>query len=129
MSTIVPLFTITLLNCPLLLGDIVVGIFVLLIGLGFGVVALGDFFLLVRVSYSLNVKKGRNACALLTLFLPQSLVKVSRLYRSTGASFSKAQAEFASGVMRNEHVRGAAADVVGSAVRAQLSNPSGGPRF
>ena len=57
-------------------------------------------------------------------------LKVSRLYRSTGASFSKAQAEFTSGVMRNEHVRGAAADVVGSAVRAQMSNPSGtGPRF
>ena len=33
--------------------------------------------------------------------------------------------------MRNEHVRGAAADVVGSAVRAQMSNPGGttGPRF
>ncbi|XP_046639643.1 secretory carrier-associated membrane protein 2-like [Daphnia pulicaria] len=85
-------------------GDLAVGILVLLIGLGFGVVALGDFLLLVRVS---------------------------RLYRSTGASFSKAQAEFTSGVMRNEHVRGAAADVVGSAVRAQMSNPSGGtgPRF
>lgn len=57
-------------------------------------------------------------------------LKVSRLYRSTGASFSKAQAEFTSGVMRNEHVRGAAADVVGSAVRAQMSNSSStGPRF
>ena len=59
-----------------------------------------------------------------------NIPQVSRLYRSTGASLTKARDEFTSGVMRNEHVRGAAADVVGSAVRSQLNNPSGsGPRF
>lgn len=85
-------------------GDIAVGVIVLLIGIGFGVAAFGDFLLLVRVS---------------------------RLYRSTGASFSKARTEFTTGVMSNEHVRGAAGEVVGSAIRAQMGQSASGtgPRF
>jgi len=83
-----------------------------------------------RQSKKFFLDNPRILCAVQHQLFAYSL-KVSRLYRSTGASFSKAQAEFTSGVMRNEHVRGAAADVVGSAVRAQMSNPSGGtgPRF
>lgn len=44
-----------------------------------------------------------------------------RIYRSTGASFQKAQAEFASGVMKNDAVRGAAADVASNAARGAVS--------
>ena len=55
-------------------------------------------------------------------------MQVSRLYRSTGASLSKAQAEFTSGVLGNEHVRGVATDVVSQTIRNQMSNTTA-PRF
>uniref|UniRef100_T1IWS0 Secretory carrier-associated membrane protein n=1 Tax=Strigamia maritima TaxID=126957 RepID=T1IWS0_STRMM len=49
------------------------------------------------------------------------LLKVHRLYRNTGASFAKAQQEFASGVLRNEHVQNAAANAASTAVRQQMA--------
>jgi len=82
-------------------GDLAVGILSLLIGLGFGAAALADFFLLVRVS---------------------------RLYRSTGASLSKAQQEFTSGVLGNEHVREATSNLASQAIRSQMGNTTA-PRF
>ena len=39
------------------------------------------------------------------------------MYRSTGASFAKAQAEFTTGVMRNEQVQQAAAAAARETVR------------
>lgn len=44
-----------------------------------------------------------------------------RIYRSSGASFQKAQAEFASDVMKNETVRGAAADAAAAGARSAVS--------
>ncbi|XP_057373934.1 secretory carrier-associated membrane protein 5-like [Daphnia carinata] len=76
-------------------GNIAVAIIALIIACGFALVALGDFLLLVRVS---------------------------RLYRNSGASFAKARSEFTSGVMRNPHVRQATSDAISSAVRVQMDN-------
>ena len=51
--------------------------------------------------------------------------QIHRLYRSTGASMAKAQAEFTSGVMKNEAVRQAAADVARESVRSQFNAATG----
>jgi len=66
----------------------------LVMSLAFGVLAMADFFLLVRVH---------------------------RLYRGSGGSMAKAQAEFASGVMKNETVRQAAAEAATASVRGAFS--------
>ncbi|XP_071533938.1 secretory carrier-associated membrane protein 1 isoform X2 [Panulirus ornatus] len=64
-----------------------------------------------------------------------ALTKVHRVYRSTGASFAKAQAEFSQGVMRNEHVQNVTANAASTAVQSQfggLTTPGGNtasPRF
>lgn len=87
-------------------GNYVVGILALLIGIGFALVALCDFVL---------------------------IVKVHKIYRTSGASMVKAQAEFTSGVMRNENVQAATADFAANAVRSQMSSSQsgggGGGRF
>ena len=51
--------------------------------------------------------------------------QVHKIYRTTGASMSKAQAEFTSGVMRNETVQSATADFAANAVRSQMQQPGG----
>ncbi|KAK8727192.1 hypothetical protein OTU49_009745 [Cherax quadricarinatus] len=64
-----------------------------------------------------------------------AITEVHRIYRSTGASFAKAQAEFSQGVMRNEHVQNVTANAASAAVRNQFGGPTtpGGntssPRF
>ncbi|XP_069957293.1 secretory carrier-associated membrane protein 5A isoform X4 [Cherax quadricarinatus] len=92
-------------NAP---ANYIVGIIVFMIALGFAAVAAIDAIL---------------------------LIKVHRIYRSTGASFAKAQAEFSQGVMRNEHVQNVTANAASAAVRNQFGGPTtpGGntssPRF
>merc|ERR1719273_516983 len=82
-------------------GKIFVGVLMIIIGIGFGLAALADFYLLFNIH---------------------------RLYRSTGASLAKAQAEFTSGVMQNEAVRSAAAEAARESVRSQFAgNQSAGP--
>ncbi|KXJ22690.1 secretory carrier-associated membrane protein 2 [Exaiptasia diaphana] len=50
------------------------------------------------------------------------LLKIHKIYRMAGASFEKAQGEFARGVASNETVRAAAADAAVAGVRGGLSN-------
>lgn len=64
------------------------------------------------------------------------LLRVHNIYKSTGASFDKAKAEFASGVMSNETVQqsvaGATRNAVSSAISSTLSGGSastGGVRY
>ncbi|XP_031825446.1 secretory carrier membrane protein [Nomia melanderi] len=52
------------------------------------------------------------------------LTKIHRIYRSSEASVLKAQQEFATTFLRNEHVQSAA-----STVRAQMSNAATQPRY
>ncbi|KAK8394561.1 hypothetical protein O3P69_006609 [Scylla paramamosain] len=64
-----------------------------------------------------------------------TITKVHRIYRSTGASFAKAQAEFSQGVMRNEHVQTATANAASAVIRNQMNQATSGgansasPRF
>ncbi|XP_067131266.1 secretory carrier-associated membrane protein 1 isoform X1 [Centruroides vittatus] len=57
------------------------------------------------------------------------IIKVHRLYRSTGASFAKAQQEFTSGVLRNEHVQQAAATAVSGATQQAMNQAVSGNRY
>lgn len=62
---------------------------------------------------------GFIAAACMDLLL---LSKIHRIYRSTGASFAKAQQEFTSEFLRNEHVQSAASNAAAATVRAQMSS-------
>ncbi|PAA61001.1 hypothetical protein BOX15_Mlig002484g2 [Macrostomum lignano] len=55
------------------------------------------------------------------------LIRVHRIYRSTGASFAKAKQEFSQGVLSNETVRGVAADAATSSARSAFTG--GGGRY
>jgi len=88
-------------------GDYFVGFIVLLAGLGFVIAAIADFFM---------------------------LTKIHSMYRATGATFAKAQAEFTTNVMSNEGVRQAAAEAASAGVRNQFNQQSQpqqpqGPRY
>jgi len=78
--------------------NIFVGILQVINGFGFGAAALADFYLLITIH---------------------------RMYRSTGASMAKAQAEFTTGVMKNEGVRQAAAEAASASVRSQFQAATG----
>lgn len=89
-----------------------------------GKIGLGVFLVLVAL-----------AATALAAGITLSLLWVHRIYRSTGASFAKAQVEFSQGVMRNEHVQNITANAASAAVRTQFSGattPGGtaaSPRF
>ncbi|KZC07134.1 PREDICTED: secretory carrier-associated membrane protein 5A [Dufourea novaeangliae] len=57
------------------------------------------------------------------------LTKIHRIYRSSDASVSKAQQEFATTFLRNEHVQNAASNVAANAIHAQMSSAANQPRY
>ncbi|KAK8727193.1 hypothetical protein OTU49_009745 [Cherax quadricarinatus] len=91
---------------------------------GSGKIGLGVFLVVIAL-----------AASALVAAMAYALLWVHRIYRSTGASFAKAQAEFSQGVMRNEHVQNVTANAASAAVRNQFGGPTtpGGntssPRF
>ncbi|XP_012228857.1 secretory carrier-associated membrane protein 5B [Linepithema humile] len=52
------------------------------------------------------------------------LTKIHRIYRTSDASVTKAQQEFATTFLRNEHVQNAASNVAASTVRTQMTDIS-----
>ena len=57
------------------------------------------------------------------------LMKVHSIYRSSGASLQRAQAEFATGVMSNKNVQQAAASAATAAAQNAFQQPQSGNRF
>ncbi|XP_061173912.1 secretory carrier-associated membrane protein 1-like isoform X4 [Saccostrea echinata] len=70
----------------------------------------GAFMLFISLFFSI--------CAVLMIVM---LLKVHKIYRSTGASFDKAKQEFSTGVMKNETVQGVAANAAQGAVKGMAS--------
>ncbi|XP_045501168.1 secretory carrier-associated membrane protein 5B [Colias croceus] len=68
---------------------------------------------------TLLVTIGFITCVVADILL---MTKVHRIYRSTGASLAKAQAEFTTEILRNPHVQTAASNAAAAAVNAQISN-------
>ncbi|KAK9507045.1 hypothetical protein O3M35_008872 [Rhynocoris fuscipes] len=65
----------------------------------------------------LSIAFGFCVAAVMDLLL---ISKIHRIYRSTGASMAKAQAEFTTEFLKNEHVRSAASSAATAAVQAQF---------
>ncbi|RNA43072.1 secretory carrier-associated membrane 1 [Brachionus plicatilis] len=82
---------------------------------GVGNVVAGIFVLLATICFV--------AIAAIDILM---LIKIHRLYRNTGASFQKAQAEFATNVMSNKNVQNAAASVVTEGARSAMQSNSRG---
>lgn len=57
------------------------------------------------------------------------MMKVHALYRNTGASFEKAQAEFATNVMANKNVQSAATTVITESARQAMKQQASGGKF
>merc|ERR1712087_618169 len=79
-------------------GDYFIGFVIILIAIGWIVAAVADFFM---------------------------LTKIHGYYRATGASITKAQAEFATNVFSNEGVRNAAASAAAAGVRRGFQGQQG----
>lgn len=74
-------------------------------------VAVGVITMLVTIGFI--------TCVVIDVML---MAKVHRIYRSTGASLAKAQAEFTTEILRNQHVQTAASNAAAAAVNAQIAN-------
>ena len=124
-------------------SGIVSGILMLIIGIGFTLAALGDFYCLITVPAIFFIQlisslftRFSTIVSICTLTFDTKsdqrventtrLFQIHKLYRSSGASLAKAQAEFASGVMRNEHVQSAATAAATAAARETMNRQFGG---
>ena len=103
-------------------GGIITGILMLVVGFGYAVATLGDAYCLITVRKKTKQKLSNDFCT-----VNQNLcVQIHKLYRSSGMSLAKAQSEFASGVMRNEHVQAAATQAATAAARQTMQSQFGG---
>lgn len=102
---------------------IIYGIIGLIIAAGFGCAAFADLFLIskVRVCYNYFESVFHPKAVNVQSWLWICRLQIHRMYRSTGASFAKAQAEFTTEFLRNQHVRSAASNVAAAAVQSQFS--------
>jgi len=86
------------------------------------VLDLGHFFFLTDTVVVLNCIHIVMKLCLLTCICAFSSWQIHRIYRSTGASFAKAQQEFTTEFLRNEHVQNAASNAAAATIRAQMSS-------
>lgn len=96
--------------------SIFTGIIAVIIALAFAFAAAADLFMISKVSQRIT----RFIFTLMRWFSVE-LLQIHRMYRSTGASMTKARQEFTDVVLRNQHVRSAASNVAAAAVQSQFS--------
>lgn len=119
-------------------AGIFVGILLLFIAVGFILAAGGDLLLLTKV-HSLFLKLYLLCLRFIDIYLILHIfhvlksyyedhLQIHRIYRTSDASVSKAQQEFATTFLRNEHVQNAASNVAATAVRTQMANAAQ-PRY
>lgn len=109
-------------------GAIITGLITSIVAIGFVAAAFMDILMLSKVSRILNemVEKTGISEEIAYTWLV-FLLQVHRIYRSSGASMAKAQEEFTSGILKNEHVRGAAAGAATAAMQSQFQQGSRSP--
>ncbi|XP_024085542.1 secretory carrier-associated membrane protein 1 isoform X2 [Cimex lectularius] len=71
-----------------------------------------------------SIALGFCAAAIMDILL---ISKIHRIYRSSGASMAKAQAEFTTEFLKNEHVRGAASSAATAVVQSQFQQDRNAP--